>query len=112
MNVAPPKESEKVLRKLIGSAALLIILSLLIAALLLAISTTSQPGHLSIYVGLVLAFFGSLVISMRAFVAEILGVRGADSEITLVQMFKSLLFASMVFILLGLLYEMKAFPWW
>jgi len=106
------KESENAFRKMIGSEALLIILTFLIAASLLSASTTSQPGLLSIYIGLVLAFFGSLVISMRGFMAEIFGIKSADAEISLVQAFKAMLMASILFILLGLLYQMRALPRW
>src|SRR6266566_3575588 len=104
----PPKDPEKVPRKLIGVGALLSILGFLVAASLLSAWTTSRPGLLSIYVGLSLAFFAVLVISMRSFVGEILGVRSADSELSLIQAFKAMLLASLVFILLGLLHEMRA----
>ncbi len=109
---APSEKTEKAFRKLIGSASLLLILGLMISAAVLAASTASEPGLLSIYIGLALAFFSSLVLSMRPFVADVLGARGADSELSLIQAFKAMLGASILFILLGLLNEMRAFPWW
>ena len=103
---------ERAVRKTIGSIALAIILGSILIASLYSVWAATRPGLLSIYVGMSLAFFSSFVIAMRRFAVEALGIKGADSEISLVHALELILGASLLFVLLGLLNEMKAFPWW